>query len=150
MMYLVSVIKSHLFLSAAFSKIIFCFADKLGHSSHRTVDAPGAGLKQNHRNQPENGGSQHYAVKSKGKLCHSVRKPGAVVSPVPGNPEGPQEGDRHFQIPCPGKYQIGVPQHLEEHGKEENEKAIAEIFRSHPFWDILFPGEPEPSACEGK
>ena len=66
-----------------------CFADKLGHGSHRTVDAPASGLKESHGNQAEDRGSQHNAVKAKGKLGCSRVEDGSVIGPVPRQPERP-------------------------------------------------------------
>ena len=64
-------------------------ADKLGHGSHRTVDAPASGLKESHGNQAEDRGSQHNAVKAKGKLGCSRVEDGSVIGPVPGKLKGP-------------------------------------------------------------
>ncbi len=106
---------------------MLCFAYKLCHSSHGTIHTPGTGLKQNHGYEAQHGGGKHDTVKAEGELGGAVRKKGAVISPVPGKLKGPQKGYSHTKIPCPGKNQIRVPQHLKEHDKEENQKSISEI-----------------------
>ena len=72
---------------------VFCFADKLSHGAHGTVDTPGAGLKQYHGDNPQNGGGQHDAVEAKGKLGGPQGKAGAVIGVLPGQAEGPQHCD---------------------------------------------------------
>ena len=115
---------------------VFCFADKLSHGAHGTVDTPGAGLKQYHGDNPQNGGGQHDAVEAKGKLGSSRRKPGLMVGPVPGNPEGPQKRHSLSQLSCAGEHQPGVPEHLQEHDQEEYQETISESFAFHPGGNV--------------
>lgn len=81
---------------------IFGLADELGHGSHRTVNAPGSRLKKHHGDNPQHRGREHNAVKPKGEL----RRPGSgrltPVSPIPGQPEGPKQGDNLTQLPGAG------------------------------------------------
>ncbi len=125
---------------------VFGFADQLGHGAHGAVDAPAAGLEKHHGDEPQHGGGEHDAVETKGELGHAGVEQGAVVGPVPGQLEGPQQGDHLFQVPGPGKDQLGVPQHQEEHGKEKDQESAAERLAFHPAGHIPLAGEPEPPA----
>ena len=125
---------------------IFRLADQLRHGAHGTVDAPAAGLEQHHRGQSKDGRGQHDTVEAEGELRHAGMEQRPVVGPVPRQFEGPQQGDRLFEILRPSKYQIGVPQHQEEHRKEKDQETISERFALHPARDILLPGQPEASA----
>ncbi len=68
-------------------------AYELGHGAHRTVYAPGSGLKEHHGKKSQYGGSKHDAVKAKGKLRNAIGKQGAVISPVPGQLKRPEQCD---------------------------------------------------------
>ena len=94
-------------------------ADKLGHGSHRTVDAPASGLKESHCNQAQDRGSQHDTVEAKGKLRDAVRKEGAMVGPAPWELKCPQQCNHRVQASGAGEDEPCVPQHEEEHDKEE-------------------------------
>ena len=67
----------------------------------------------------------------------------AVVGPVPGQLEGPQQRHRLPQVLDAGKNQISIPQHLEEHDEEEDQEAVAEPLAFHPPGNVLFPGQAE-------
>ena len=73
-----------------------------------------------------------------------------MVGPVPGQLEGPQQGDRLPQIPHTGEHQIGVPQHQKEHGEEKGEKSVSERLAFHPFGDVFPAGQPEAPAQQPK
>ena len=47
---------------------VFPAADELRYRAHRAINAPGTRLEQQQRNDTENAGGQHDAVKSKSKL----------------------------------------------------------------------------------
>ena len=114
------------------------------------VDTPAAGLEEHHGDEPQHGGGEHDAVKAKGELGNAGMERRAVVSPVPGQLEGPQQRDRLLEILGPGEHQIGVPQHQKEHGKEKGQKAVAESLALHPAGDIFFAGKAEASAQHGE
>ena len=126
------------------------FADQLGHGAHRAVDAPATGLEEDHRHQAQHGGSEHDAVEAEGKLGHAGVEQRAVVGPLPGKLEGPQQGDDLLEILGAGKDQPGVPEHHEEHHKEKGQKAVAECLAFHPAGNIVFAGQPEPAAQQSK
>ena len=73
-----------------------------------------------------------------------------MIGPVPGQLEGPQQSYRLPEILYAGEDQIGIPQHLEEHDEEENQKSIAEPLAFHPLWNVLFPGQAEASAQQAE
>lgn len=60
-----------------------------------------------------------------------------MVSPLPGELEGQEECYDLREIGGTGKYQGGYPKHLKEHGKEENQKAIAKALAFHPMRDVM-------------
>ena len=125
--------------------MVFCFADQLGHGAHRAVDAPGAGLEQEHGHKAQHRGGEHHAVEAEGELDRPRVESAAVVGPVPGELEGPQQGDHLTQILGPGKDKISIPEHLEKHDKKEDQKAVAEGLALHPAGDILPPGQAKPA-----
>ena len=125
-------------------------ADQLGHRAHRAADAPAAGLEQDHGKQAEDGGGQHDAIKPKSELGNAGGKEGAVISPVPGQPERPQQSHRLPEVLYAGKNQISIPQHLKEHDEEENQKSITEPFAPHPLRNVLFPGQAKASAQQAE
>ena len=126
------------------------FANQLGHGSHWTVYAPASRLEQCHGNQPQHGGGQHYAVEAEGELRHAGVEQGAVIGPVPGQLEGPQQGDRLLQVLHTGEHQIGVPQHQEKHSEEKDEKSVSERLAFHPFGNVFPAGQPEAPAQKPK
>lgn len=121
---------------------VFGLADQLGHGAHGAVDTPAAGLEEHHGDQAQHGGGEHHAVKAEGKLGHAGVEQGSVVGPVPGQLEGPQQGDHLFEVPGPGKDQPGVPEHQEEHGKEEGQESVPENLALHPVGNVLFADRP--------
>ena len=129
---------------------MFDLADQLHHGPHGAVDAPAAGLEQNHSDQTQHCGGEHHAVKAEGKLRYPQMEQSSMVSPVPGQLEGPQQGDRLPQIPHTGEHQIGVPQHQKEHGEEKGEKSVSERLAFHPFGDVFPAGQPEAPAQQPK
>ena len=60
-----------------------------------------------------------------------------MVSPLPGKLEGPEEYYDLREIGGTGKYQGDCPKHLKEHGKEENQKAVAKALAFHPMGDVM-------------
>jgi len=115
--------------------------DGLGHGSHRTVYTPRTWFIQNHGNESQDGGCEHHAVKTKGKLrdprCYGC----TVICPIPRQFDGPKECDHFFQISCAFEYQIGAKKHIEKHDEKENQKSITEPFAPQEFGDIFFPGK---------
>ena len=85
------------------------FTYELRHGSHGAVDAPAAGLEEDHGDETQNGGGQHDAVKAEGELGDAGRKESAVIGPVPGQLEGPQQRHRLPQVLDAGKDQISIP-----------------------------------------
>ena len=122
------------------------FADKLSHGAHRTINTPATGFKQNHGNKPKNGGGEHDAVESKGKLSNTGMDESAVICPMPRNFKSQQKSNNLLEILRAGKYQPGIPEHLEKHDKKENQKSVAEPFAFHPFRNIFFSGKTETAA----
>lgn len=94
-------------------------AYELRHGSHGAVHAPGAGLEEDHGKQPQHGGGEHHAVEAKGKLRDAVRKEGAMVGPAPWELKCPQQCNHRVQASGAGEDEPCVPQHEEEHDKEE-------------------------------
>ena len=119
------------------------FADELCHGAHRTINTPAARLKQNHGNKAKNGGCKHNTVEAKGKLSNARMNEGSVICPMPGDFKSPKKSHNLSKILCAGKYQVGIPEHLEEHGEKENQKSITEPFTFHPFRNIFFSGKTE-------
>lgn len=70
----------------------FRFAYKLCHCSHRTVNAPRSGLIENHSKKSQYGRSEHYAIKTEGKLSGAVGEQSAAVGPMPRKFKCPQQG----------------------------------------------------------
>ena len=115
--------------------------DGLGHGSHRTVYTPGAWFIQNHGNQSQNGGCEHHAVKTKGKLCYPLCNSSAVVCPVPRQFDCPKECHHFFQVSCTFEHQIDAEKHIEEHDEKEDQKSITEPLAPQEFGNIFFPGK---------
>lgn len=118
-------------------------ADQLGHGAHGAVDAPGAGTEEHHRHQTQHRGGEHHAVKAKGELCHPGGQNGPVIGPVPGQPEGPQQRHRLAQLPLPGKDQVSGEEHVDEHGQEEDQKAVPEHLGADPAGHRQTAAEPQ-------
>ena len=100
---------------------VFDPADQLGHGPHGAVDAPAPGLEQHHRNEAQDGGGEHYAVKAKGELGYARMEQRPVIGPAPGQLEGPEQSHGLSQLLSSGKDQICNPEHLEEHDEKENQ-----------------------------
>lgn len=100
-------------------------ADELRYRAHRAINAPGTRLEQQQRDDAENAGGQHDAVKAKSKL-RDPRLRAAAVSPVPGHVKSPQQADRLMKIDSMGKDQIGGNQHIDKHRCKKQQEAIAE------------------------
>ena len=115
--------------------------DGLGHGSHRTVYTPGAWFIQNHGNQSQNGGCEHHAVKTKGKLCYPLCNSSAVVCPIPRQFNCPKECHHFFQVSCTFEHQIGAEKHVKEHDEKEDQKSITEPLAPQEFGNIIFPGK---------
>ena len=128
----------------------FGLADQLRHGAHGAVDAPAAGLEQEHGDKPKNGGGQHDAVKSKRELGDAGVQERSVVDPMPRQTESPQQCHCLFKILGAAKYQVCIPQHLEKHDEKEDQKAIAEPLALHPAGNVLFSGQTEPSTQQAK
>lgn len=58
--------------------------NKLGHGAHGTEYTPAPGFEKYHKHKAYYGGCEHYAVKSKGELCHPKGKGSAVIGVMPG------------------------------------------------------------------
>ena len=129
--------------------VVSGFADELGHGAHGAVDAPGAGFEEDHGDETQKGGGEHHAVEAEGELGHPGREGGAVIRPVPGGFEHPEDGDGFFEIRA-GEDQIGVPEHHKEHGEEEDQETVAEAFALQPTGHILFTGEAETAAQQSE
>lgn len=109
-------------------KIYFrCFQRQmeLRYRAHRAINAPGTRLEQQQRDDAENAGGQHDAVKAKSKL-RDPRLRAAAVSPVPGHVKSPQQADCLMKIDSMGKDQIGRNQHIDKHRCKKQQEAIAE------------------------
>lgn len=104
----------------------------MGHGAHGAEDAPGAGLEQDHDDETDEGGGQHHTVKAEGELGHPGGEDGAVIGPVPGDPEGPEQLDGSADRVGAGAHQIRHPKHLKEHGKEENQESVPEPLGANP------------------
>lgn len=117
--------------------------DGLGHGSHRTVYTPRTWFIQNHGNESQDGGCEHHAVKTKGKLRDPRSDSCTIVCPIPRQFDGPEKCHHFFQISCAFEYQIGAEKHIEKHDKKENQKSITEPFAPQEFGDIFFPGKPQ-------
>lgn len=115
--------------------------DGLGHGSHGTVYTPGAWFIQNHGNQSQNGGCEHHAVKTKGKLCYPLCNSSAVVCPIPRQFNCPKECHHFFQVSCTFEHQIGAEKHVKEHDEKEDQKSITEPLAPQEFGNIIFPGK---------
>ena len=128
---------------------VFGPADQLGHGSHGTVDAPGAGFAEDHGYQAQHRGGKHYAVKTEGELGDPGGR-AAVVGPLPGQAEGPQQSHYLPQILRAGEYQSGGEEHLAKHHQEKDEKAVAEPAAFHPGGDVPPAGKTKAPAQQGK
>ena len=71
---------------------------------------------------------------------------GAMIGPIPRKLESPQQRDHLPEILGSCKDQVCIPEHLEKHDEEPNQKTVAERLAFHPLWDVLFPGEVKPTA----
>lgn len=100
-------------------------ADELRYRAHRAINAPGTRLEQQQRDDAENAGGQHDAVKAKSKL-RDPRLRAAAVSPVPWHVKSPQQADCLMKIDSVGKDQIGRNQHIDKHRCKKQQEAIAE------------------------
>ena len=69
-----------------------------------------------------------------------------MVSPLPGQLKGPQKGDRLSEIFDTGKYQAGIPEHLEKHDEKEDQKTISKPLAFHPPGNIFSAGQTKTSA----
>lgn len=66
-----------------------------------------------------------------------------MVSPVPGQAEGPEQGHSLTKVVGTGKDEGGAPKHLKKHDEKEDEKAIAKGFAFHPGGHVALAGEAE-------
>ena len=73
-----------------------------------------------------------------------------MVSPVPGQLKCPQQCHNLTQILRTCKNKCRSCQHLKEHNKKENQESIPKPFAFHSTRNILFSGEPNPSAQQLK
>ena len=129
-----------------FMCLFFSFADQLGHGSHRAVNTPAPRLKQRHSDQAQNGGSQHYAVKTESKLRGARVEQGSMIGPVPGQLKGPEQRNSLLKISGSGKHKVSIPEHLHKHHQKEKQKTIAKNLAFHPSGNIFFSGKAKASA----
>ena len=125
---------------------MFCLADQLRHSTHGTIYAPASGFIKKHGNKSKNCGCEHNAIKTKSELGNAGMEQRTVISPVSWQLKCPQNGYDLRKFLCTGKYQEGIPEHLKEHDKKENQESIPKPFAFHPFRNILFAGKSEIAA----
>ena len=121
-------------------------ADQLGHGAHGAEHAPGPGLEEHHDDEADEGGGEHDGVEPEGELGHPGDKEGAMIGPVPGHLEGPEQLDEFSDVTGPRPHQIGGEEHLKEHHKEKDEKPVPERLCTHPPGGGFVAGQPEPPA----
>lgn len=93
---------------------VFPAADELRYRAHRAINAPGTRLEQQQRDDAENAGGQHDAVKAKSKLRYP-RLRAAAIGPVPGHVKSPQQAYSLMEVQGMGKNKIGGKQHIKKH-----------------------------------
>lgn len=120
---------------------MLCLTDQLGHGAHWAVNTPGTWFIEDHGDQPQYSGGEHHTVKTEGKLGNPERNGGDVVCPIPGEADGPEQGDDLTQIFCAGKYQPGIEQHLEKHDEEKDKESIPERLGAQKGRNILLSGK---------
>lgn len=73
-----------------------------------------------------------------------------MVSPVPRQAEGPEQGHSLTKAVGTGKDEGGAPKHLKKHDEKEDEKAIAKGFAFHPGGHVALAGEAEAPSDEAE
>ena len=129
---------------------VFCSADQLRHSTHGTIYAPASGFIKKHGNKSKNCGCEHNAIKTKSELGNAGMEQRTVISPVSWQLKCPQNGYDLRKFLCTGKYQEGIPEHLKEHDKKENQESIPKPFAFHPSRNIFSAREPKSSSNQRK
>lgn len=109
---------------------MFPAADELRYRAHRAINAPGTRLEQQQRDDTENAGGQHDAVKSKSKLRDPWLRT-AAVSPVPWYVKSPQQADCLMKIDSMGKDQVGRNQHIDKHRCKKQQEAMISGMKKH-------------------
>ena len=64
-----------------------------------------------------------------------------MICPVPGEADGPEQGDDLTQILCAREYQPGIEQHLEKHDEEKGKESIPERLGAQKGRNIFLSGK---------
>ena len=120
------------------SFLCFDLADHLGHGTHGAEAAPGTGLEQEIHHKANDRRGEHQTIETKAELSDPIGNSTGGVCPIPGHAEHPQQLDGFFQIFRSGSHQIGLEDHIAEHGQEEHQETVPEPLGGDPSGRLLF------------